>query len=53
MGKKGKKQRLERISFYGHKPEKILKALMKVDPKRIKELEEEERYREASEIEER
>ncbi len=44
MGKeKGKKQRLKRISFFGHSPEKILRALMKVDPERIKQAEEDEK----------
>ncbi|MFH1116909.1 MAG: hypothetical protein V1792_23580 [Pseudomonadota bacterium] len=42
MAKK-KKERLKPISFYGHKPEDVIRAFMKVDPKRIRELEEEER----------
>jgi len=40
--KKGKKERLKPISFYGHNPEDVIRAFMKVSPKRLKELEEEE-----------
>jgi hypothetical protein len=42
MKKKGKKERLKPISFYGHKPEDMIRAFMQVSPKRLKELEEEE-----------
>jgi hypothetical protein len=50
MGKKkGKKERLKPISFYGHKPEDVIRAFMKVDPKRVKQREEEERQEEATE----
>jgi hypothetical protein len=41
--KKGKKERLKPISFYGYKPEDVIRAFMKVDPKRVKQREEEER----------
>jgi hypothetical protein len=43
MKKKGTKHRLKPISLYGHKLEDVIRAFMQVDPKRIKELEEEER----------
>jgi len=43
--KKGKKERLKPISFYGHDPRDVIRALMQVSPKRLKELEEVERKR--------
>jgi hypothetical protein len=43
MKRKGQKERLKPISLYGHKLEDVIRAFMQVDPKRIKELEEEER----------
>lgn len=49
MKKKGKKERLKPISFYGHKPEDVIRAFMKVDPKRVKQREEEERRQDALE----
>ena len=49
--KKGTKNRLKPISFYGHKPEDVIRAFMKVDPKKVKEREEEERRQDALEAE--
>jgi len=43
MKKKGQKERLKPISFYGHDPLDVIRAFMQVSPKRLKELEEEER----------
>jgi len=43
MKKKGQKERLKPISFYGHQPEDVIRAFMQVNPKRVKEREEEER----------
>ena len=34
---KDKKERLKPISFYGHKPEDVIRAFMQVDPKRMEE----------------
>jgi hypothetical protein len=34
---KRKKKQLKPISFYGLKPEDVIKAFMQVDPKRLKE----------------
>lgn len=52
MGKKkGKKERLKPISFYGHKPEDVIRAFMKVDPKKVKRREAEERQEAAAEAE--
>ncbi len=49
--KKGKKNRLKPLSFYGHEPEDVIRAFMKVDPKRVKQREEEERQQDALEAE--
>jgi len=49
--KKGKKERLKPISFYGHAPEDVIRAFMKVDPKKVKEREEEEKRLDALEEE--
>ncbi len=43
MKKKGQKERLKPISFYGYNPEDVIRAFMQVDPKKIREREEEER----------
>lgn len=43
MKKKGQKERLKPISFYGHDPRDVIRAFMQVSPKRLKELEKEER----------
>jgi len=43
MKKKGQKERLKPISLYGHDPRDVIRAFMQVSPKRLKELEEEER----------
>ncbi|MGA7579647.1 MAG: hypothetical protein WBW52_16010 [Desulfobaccales bacterium] len=32
-----KKERLKPISFYGHKLEDVLRAIMRVDPRKLKE----------------
>ncbi|MGO9568025.1 MAG: hypothetical protein ACLP5H_10825 [Desulfomonilaceae bacterium] len=45
--RKGIKNRLKPISFYGHNPEDVIRAFMKVDPKKVKQREEEERRRDA------
>lgn len=39
-----KKERLKPLSFYGHKPEDVIRAFMQVDPKRLKN-KQEIRYR--------
>ncbi len=49
--KKGVKNRLKPISFYGHKPEDVIRAFMKVDPKKVKEREDEEKRQDALEAE--
>jgi hypothetical protein len=36
---KPKKERLKPISFYGHKPEDVIRAFMQTDPQRLKEAE--------------
>lgn len=43
MKKKGRKERLKPISFYGYDPRDVIRAFMQVSPKRLKELQEEER----------
>lgn len=43
MKKKGSKEKLKPISFYGHKLEDIIRAFMQVDPKELKRLEEQEK----------
>lgn len=48
MKKKGKKERLKPISLYGYNPRDVIRAIMQVSPKRIKELEEEERRKDES-----
>lgn len=50
MKKKGVKEKLKPISFYGHKLEGIIRAFMKVDPKELKRLEEEERLESIKEL---
>lgn len=50
MKKKGVKEKLKPISFYGHKLEDIIRAFMKVDPKELKRLEEEERLESIKEL---
>ncbi len=49
--RKGIKNRLKPISFYGHKPEDVIRAFMQVDPKKVREREEEERRQDALEAE--
>ena len=49
--KKGVKNRLKPISFYGHKPEDVIRAFMKVDPKKVKKREDEEKRQDALEAE--
>jgi hypothetical protein len=34
-----KKERLKPISFYGHKLEDVIRAIMRVDPRKLKEKE--------------
>jgi hypothetical protein len=43
MKKKGQKERLKPISLYGLDPREVIKAFMSISPKRMKELEEEDR----------
>jgi hypothetical protein len=43
MKKKGQKERLKPLSFYGHDPRDVIRAFMQADPKELKRLEEEER----------
>jgi len=47
--RKGVKNRLKPISFYGHEPADVIRAFMKVDPKKVKEREKAEREEEQSE----
>lgn len=42
MKKKGVKGKLKPLSFYGLKPEDVIRAFMQIDPKELKRLEEEE-----------
>ncbi len=39
------KERLKPISFYGHKLEDVIRAFLKVDPKRLKEKEYKTKYK--------
>jgi hypothetical protein len=41
--KKGKKERLKPLSFYGHDPRDVIRAFMQINPDEMKRLEEEER----------
>jgi hypothetical protein len=43
MKKKGQKERLKPISFYGYDPRDVIRAFMQVDPEELKRLEEEEK----------
>ncbi len=43
MKKQGSKEKLKPISFYGLDTRDVIRAIMKVSPQRIKELEEQER----------
>ena len=43
MKKKGQKEKLKPLSFYGCDPRDLIRAFMQVDPKELKRLEEEER----------
>ncbi len=49
--RKGVKNRLKPISFYGQKPEDVLRAFMQVDPEHVKKREEKERQESALEAE--
>jgi hypothetical protein len=42
MKKKGIKEKLKPLSFYGLDTRDVIRAIMKVSPERIKELEEQE-----------
>jgi len=42
MKKKGQKERLKPLSFYGYDPRDVIRAFMQIDPKELKRLEEEE-----------
>jgi hypothetical protein len=43
MKKKGSKEKLKPLSFYGLDTRDVIRAIMQVSPERIKELEEQER----------
>jgi hypothetical protein len=43
MKKKGKKERLKPLSFYGLDPRDVIRAFMQIDPEELKKLEEEDR----------
>lgn len=43
MKKKGVKEKLKPISFYGLDTRDVIRAIMQVSPERLKELEEQER----------
>jgi len=43
MKKKGQKERLKPLSFYGHDPRDVIRAFMQIDPNELKRLEEEEK----------
>ncbi len=38
------KERLKPISFYGHKLEDVIRAIMRVDPRKLKEKEAETKF---------
>ena len=38
--KKGQKERLKPLSFYGHDPKDVIRAFMQIDPEELKGLEE-------------
>ena len=40
--KKGRKERLKPLSFYGHDPKDVIRAFMQIDPEELKKLEEEQ-----------
>lgn len=40
-----KRKRLKPISFYGHKPEDVIRAFMQTDPQKVKEKEAERQKR--------
>jgi len=40
--KKGQKERLKPLSFYGLDPRDVIRAFMQIDPKELKRLKEEE-----------
>ncbi|MFC1833472.1 hypothetical protein ACFL2Q_01890 [Thermodesulfobacteriota bacterium] len=42
MKKKGQKERLKPLSFYGHDPRDVIRAFMQINPEELKRLEEEE-----------
>jgi len=41
--KKGRKERLKPLSFYGHDPGDVIRAFMQVDPEELKRLEKQDR----------
>jgi len=41
--KKGRKERLRPLSFYGHDPKDVIRAFMQVDPVELEKLEKQER----------
>jgi len=43
MKKKGIKEKLKPLSFYGCDPRDVIRAFMQIDPKELKRLEEEEK----------
>lgn len=43
MKKKGQKERLKPLSFYGCDPRDVIRAFMQVNPNELKRLEEQER----------
>lgn len=43
MEKKGSKEKLKPISLYGLDPSDVTRAFMQIDPKELKEIEEQER----------
>lgn len=40
--KKGRKERLKPLSFYGRDPKDVIRAFMQVDPEELKRIEEKE-----------
>lgn len=52
MKKKGVKEKLKPISFYGLDTRDVIRAIMQVSPERLKELEEQERLESVKEKEE-
>jgi hypothetical protein len=49
MKKKGVKEKLKPLSFYGLRPEEIIRAFMQISPERLRELEDEDKKKDGCE----